>query len=137
VARAGQNGVLHLGVKNIGHQRLRLDRVTTSPSWLTYPGTFQSLWIEPGATQYLGFSIVASNLPGGDYKAEVQFVSSTTTETLLGPTPLWREMKCEVRVRVIRGGPAAPSDLKKAGCAPVLLALASLGVLSAWLCVWR
>ncbi|MDQ2686378.1 MAG: hypothetical protein M3Y28_00760 [Armatimonadota bacterium] len=134
LARAGQNGVLHLGVKNIGPQRLRLDRVTTSPSWLTYPGTFQSLWIEPGATQYLGFSIVAGNLPGGDYKAEVMFVSSITTETLLGPTPVWREMKCDVRVRVIRGGPAAPGDLKKAGCAPVLLALASsLGLLGAWL----
>lgn len=137
LARAGQNGVLHLGVKNIGPQRLRLDRVTTSPSWLTYPGTFQSLWIEPGATQYLGFSIVAGNLPGGDYKAEVLFVSSITTETLLGPKPVWREMKCEVRVRIMRGGPAASNDLKRAGCAPVLLALSSLGLLSAWLLTWR
>lgn len=139
LARAGQNGVLHLGVKNIGPQRLRLDRVTTSPSWLTYPGTFQSVWIEPGATQYLGFSIVAGSLPAGDYKAEVQFVSSITTETLLGPKPVWREMKCEVRIRVVRGGPSPQAGANKAlgaGCAPALLALSSLGLLSIWL-AWR
>lgn len=140
LARAGQNGVLHLGVKNIGPQRLRIDRVTTSPSWLTYPGSFQSLWIEPGATQYLGFSIVAGSLPAGDYRAEVMFVSSITTETLLGPKPVWREMQCAVRVRVVRGGPAGqtnPNKAQGAGCAPVLLALSSLGLLGVWLALVR
>lgn len=139
LARSGQNGVLHLAVRNIGAQRLRLDRVNTYPSWLVYPGQFQAVWIEPGATQYLGFSIVAANLPGGDYTAHVTFVTSITTETLLGPKPLWREMKCDVRVRVLRGVPAAASnDLTRAlpaGCAPVLLALGASLALALGACL--
>ena len=38
LVRYGQNGVLHLGVQNIGPGRLRLDRVRANPSWLVYPG---------------------------------------------------------------------------------------------------
>ncbi len=140
LARTGQNGVLHLGVRNIGASRLRIDRVTTSPNWLAYPGTFQALWIEPGETQYLGLSIVSATLPGGDYKAEVTFTTSVLTETLLGLQPERREMKCEVRVRVVRGGPNAPADLNKAarlGCAPILLALASSAAALGWLILHR
>jgi serine/threonine protein kinase len=141
LARSGQNGVLHLGVKNIGGQRLRVDTVTAFPSWLVYPGSFQSVWIEPGATQYLGFSIITTNLPGGDYKAEVTFVTSVLTETLLGLQPTRRQMKCDVRVRVVRGQGATPPDLNKAmglGCAPFALGLLSLaGLFGVWLTLLR
>ncbi len=135
LVRYGQNGVLHLGVQNIGPTRLRVDKIRTRPSWLVYPGEFRALWIEPGETQYLGFSVQAGGLAGGDYRAEVTFTTSILTETLLGPKPVWRDMTCEVRVRVVRGGgDALPGGIGKAGCAPLLLALASsLGLVGAWL----
>ncbi len=135
LVRYGQNGVLHLGVQNIGPGRLRVDKVRARPSWLVYPGEFRALWIEPGETQFLGFSVLGAGLAGGDYKAEVTFTTSILTETLLGPKPVWRDMTCEVRVRVVRGGvDALPGGLAKTGCAPLLLALASsLGLLAVWL----
>jgi len=134
LVRYGQNGVLHLGVQNIGPTRLRVDKFRVRPSWLVYPGEFKMLWIEPGATQFLGFSIVGGGLAGGDYKAEVTFTTSELSETPLGLKPVWRDMTCEVRVRVVRGGPALPDGLSKTGCAPLLLAFVStLGLLAAWL----
>lgn len=132
LVRQGQIGVVHVGVKNAGSERLRVDKLSTRPSWLSYPGEFAAVWIEPGATQYLGFSVISTHLTGGDYKAEIKFVTSTVADTMLGPQPVWREMKCEVRVRVVRvnadGQPAAP--VSSAGCASVLLGiLSSLGLL--------
>ena len=135
LVRYGQHGVLHLGVRNIGPTRLRVDRLHTRPKWLTYPGDLRAVWIEPGETQYLGFAVDAVGLAGGDYRAEVTFTTSILTETLLGPKPVWRDMTCEVRVRVVRAGAdALPGGIGKAGCAPLLLALASsLGLVGAWL----
>ena len=119
LVRYGQNGVLHLGVRNIGPTRLRVDRLHTRPKWLTYPGDLRAVWIEPGETQYLGFAVDAVGLAGGDYRAEVTFTTSILTETLLGPKPVWRDMTCEVRVRVVRGGgDALPGGIGKAGCVP-------------------
>lgn len=140
LARSGQNGVLHLAVKNIGSRRLRVDSVTPFPSWLVYPGIFSALWIEPGDTQYLGFSIVTATLPGGDYKAAVTFVTTVLTETLLGLQPERRQMKCDVRIRVVRGI-AAQADLGKVaggGCAPAVLAMISgASLLGYWLIAMR
>jgi hypothetical protein len=34
----GRTGVLRVGVRNIGEQRLRIDKVATWPGWLAYPG---------------------------------------------------------------------------------------------------
>ncbi len=126
LVRYGQHGVLHLGVRNIGPTRLRVDRLHTRPKWLTYPGDLRAVWIEPGETQFLGFAVDAVGLAGGDYRAEVTFTTSILTETLLGPKPVWRDMTCEVRVRVVRAGAdALPGGMGKAGCAPLVLALAS------------
>lgn len=128
VVQYGQKGVLHIGVKNIGTQKLRIDKVRTRPSWLSYPGEFQPVWIDPGATQYLGLSVAASTLTAGDYRAEVAFTTSTQEETELGQRNVWREMKCEVRVRVVRtmltpgGAPMAPSG----GCATLIAGILSL-----------
>jgi len=133
LVRYGQNGVLHLGVRNIGPARLRLDKVRARPSWLSYPGEFRALWIEPGETQFLGLSIAGAGLTGGDYKAEVTFTTSVTMDTIIGPKPVWRDMTCEVRVRVVHGGgDALPGGLAKTGCVPLLLALASSVSLLAW-----
>ena len=139
LVRYGQHGVLHLGVRNIGPTRLRVDRLHTRPKWLTYPGDLRAVWIEPGETQYLGFAVDAVGLAGGDYRAEVTFTTSILTETLLGPKPVWRDMTCEVRVRVVRaGGDALPGGIGKAGCIPAVLALtSSLGLLGAWLLIPR
>lgn len=136
LVRYGQAGVLHIGVRNIGPTRLRVDRLHTRPKWLTYPGDLRAVWIEPGETQFLGFAVDATNLAGGDYRAEVTFTTSIMAETLLGPKPVWRDMTCEVRVRVVRGGEdALPGGLGKVGCLPLVVALASsLGlVIGAWI----
>ena len=125
LVRYGQIGVVHIGVRNIGTQRIRLDKISTWPPWLAYPGDFQAVWIEPDSMQFLGFSVLSQTLGGGDYKAEITFITSTTTETTLGPQPVWREMKCAVRVRVVRGvGDLKPGakGLSGLGCAPLLLA---------------
>ena len=139
LVRYGQNGVLHLGVRNIGPTRLRIDRLHTRPKWLTYPGDLRAVWIEPGEMQYLGFAVDTAGLAGGDYRAEVTFTTSILTETLLGPKPVWRDMTCEVRVRVVRaGGDVLPAGIGKAGCVPLALALASsLGLLGVWLLTLR
>ena len=139
LVRYGQNGVLHLGVRNIGPTRLRVDRLHTRPKWLTYPGDLRAVWIEPGEMQYLGFAVDTAGLAGGDYRAEVTFTTSILTETLLGPKPVWRDMTCEVRVRVVRaGGDVLPAGIGKAGCVPLALALASsLGLLGVWLLTLR
>jgi len=131
VVRYGQKGVLHIGVKNIGMQRLRIDKVTTRPSWLSYPGEFQALWIEPGATQYLGFSIAAATLTAGDYRAEITFVTSVQEETEMGQRNVWREMKCDVRVRVVRGpsAPGIPPTAPGAGCATLIAGAIGIGSL--------
>jgi hypothetical protein len=135
LVRYGQNGVLHLGVQNVGPRRLRLDKLKTNPAWLVYPGEWQPLWIEPGATQYLGFSVQAQSLAGGDYTAHVTLLTSHEEPTLLGSQLAWREMGCDVRVRVVRGA----SDVREPekiglGCLPVLLALGAsfCGLLALW-----
>ena len=133
LVRHGQNGVLHLGVRNLGPTRLRLDKMTARPSWLSYPGEFRAIWIEPGETQYLGLAIAGAKLAGGDHKAEVTWTTSVMAETMVGPKPVWREMTCEVRIRVVHGGgDVLPGGLAKTGCAPLLLALASSAGLLAW-----
>ena len=121
--RYGMQGVVHLGVQNIGPTRLRIERIHTRPKWLTYPGDLRAIWIEPGETRFLGFATDAVSLAGGDYTAQVTFTTSSVSETLLGPKPVWRDMTCEVRVRVVRGAEdALPVGLGKAGCVPILLA---------------
>ena len=50
------------------------------------------------------------------------FTTSIVAETLLGPKPVWRDMSCEVRVRVVRGPEdALPVGLGKIGCIPTVL----------------
>jgi hypothetical protein len=128
IVQYGQKGVLRIGVKNIGPQRLRVDKVRTRPSWLSYPGEFQALWIEPGATQYLGLTVAASTLTAGDYRAEVAFTTSVQEDTEIGQRNVWREMKCDVRVRVVRsalsagGAPSIPGT----GCATLIAGIISL-----------
>lgn len=120
--RYGMQGVVHLGVQNIGPVRLRIERIHTRPKWLTYPGDLRAIWIEPGETRFLGFALDAAGLAGGDYNAQVTFTTSIVSDTLLGPKPVWRDMSCEVRVRVIRGGEdALPTGLGKTGCIPAVL----------------
>ena len=133
LVRYGQSGVLHLGIRNLGPSRLRLDKMSARPSWLSYPGEFLAFWIEPGETQYLGLAIAGAGLAGGDYTAEVTFNTSVMVETLIGSKPIRRDMACEVRVRVVRGNvDALPGGLAKTGCAPLLFALASSAGLLAW-----
>ena len=129
VVKYGQTGVLNVGVRNIGDRRIRIDRVSTWPGWLTYPGEFQPVWIEPGATQYLGFSVAGGSLTVGDYKAGATFVTSLQEETGLGSKTIWREMKCEVRVRVTKIG---EKHADGGGCAIMIMSvLGFLGVLTA------
>ena len=125
--RYGTQGVVHLGVQNIGPVRLRVERIHTRPKWLTYPGDLQALWIEPGETRFLGFALDAGSLAGGDYKGQVTFTTSSVADTLLGPKPVWRDMSCEVRVRVVRGAEdALPAEIGRTGCIPAVLT--ALGV---------
>ena len=125
LVRGGQQGVVHVGVQNIGPTRLRIERIHTRPKWLTYPGDLRAIWVEPGETRFLGFALDAANLAGGDYVAQVTFTTSIVADTLLGPKPIWRDMACEVRVRVVRGGEdALPAGAGRAGCVPVVLASA-------------
>lgn len=123
LVRYGQHGVVHVGIQNIGHRRMRVDKLSTSPSWLVYPGEFQAVWIDPGTTEYLGFSIITTNLPGGDYKATVTMIISYMIDVEVGTMTLWREMQCEVRVRIVRD--IANID-QPGGCAPVIITTLSL-----------
>ncbi len=125
LVRGGQQGVVHVGVQNIGPVRLRIEKIHTRPKWLTYPGDLRAIWVEPGETRFLGFALDAANLAGGDYVAQVTFTTSIVADTLLGPKPVWRDMACEVRVRVVRGiQDALPPGAGRAGCVPLLLAAA-------------
>jgi len=120
--RYGTQGVVHLGVQNIGPVRLRVERIYTRPKWLTYPGDLKAIWIEPGETRFLGFALDAGNLAGGDYKGQATFTTSSVADTLLGPKPVWRDMSCEVRVRVVRGTEdALPAGIGRTGCIPAVL----------------
>ena len=123
LVRGGQQGVVHVGVQNIGPVRLRIEKIHTRPKWLTYPGDLRAIWVEPGETRFLGFALDAVSLAGGDYVGQVTFTTSIVANTLLGPKPVWRDMSCEVRVRVVRGGEdALPAGVGRAGCVPLLLA---------------
>ena len=123
LVRGGQQGVVHVGVQNIGPVRLRIEKIHTRPKWLTYPGDLRAIWVEPGETRFLGFALDAANLAGGDYVAQVTFTTSIVTDTMLGPKPVWRDMACEVRVRVVRGTQdVLPPGAGRAGCVPVVLA---------------
>lgn len=133
LVRHGQTAVLHVGVKNVGSERLRIDRVSTHPSWLSYPGEFQPLWIEPGDTQFLGFSVSANTLPGGDYKAKVTFVTSSQQNNDIGQRNIWREMTCEVRVRVLLGKAGTPQPVSGAGCSTFLAGLLGVSALIVYL----
>lgn len=124
LVRGGQQGVVHVGVQNIGPVRLRIEKIHTRPKWLTYPGDLRAIWVEPGETRFLGFALDAASLAGGDYVAQVTFTTSIIADTLLGPKPVWRDMACEVRVRVVRGGEdALPPGASRAGCVPLVLAV--------------
>ncbi len=126
VVRGGSAGVVHIGVQNIGPVRLRIEKIHTRPKWLTYPGDLRAVWVEPGETRFLGFALDAVNLAGGDYAAQITFTTTSVAETLLGPKPVWRDMACEVRVRVVRGASdALPPGAGRAGCVPALLTLAA------------
>ncbi len=121
--RGGQQGVVHVGVQNIGPVRLRVEKIHTRPKWLTYPGDLRAIWIEPGETRFLGFALDARSLAGGDYVGQVTFTTSIVADTQAGPKPVWRDMACEVRVRVVRGGEdALPPGAGRAGCVPLMLA---------------
>ena len=123
--RGGQQGVVHVGVQNIGPVRLRIEKIHTRPRWLTYPGDLRAIWVEPGETRFLGFALDAASLAGGDYIAQVTFTTSSVADTLIGPKPVWRDMACEVRVRVVRGAEdALPPGAGRTGCVPVVLAAA-------------
>jgi len=133
LVRYGQNGVVHLGIRNIGTERLRLDKINASPAWLSYPGEFRAFWIKPGETHFLGLSVAGAGLTGGDYKAEVTFTTTVMAETIVGSKPMYRDMTCEVRLRVVRGSTdALPNGLAKTGCVPLLLALCSSIGLICW-----
>ena len=136
VVAQGGGGVLRVGLQNIGPQRLRVDKVRVRPAWLSYPGAFQPLWIEPGQTQYLGFQVSAAGLVGGDYQAEVTWTTTVMADSMTGPRPVWREMPCQVRVRVVRpAGDALPGGAaSRAGCATFVLTL--LSALAVCLGVW-
>ena len=126
LVRGGQQGVVHVGVQNIGPVRLRIEKIHTRPKWLTYPGDLRAIWVEPGETRFLGFALDAVSLAGGDYVGQVTFTTSIVANTLLGPKPVWRDMSCEVRVRVMRGGEdALPPGSSRAGCVPLLLTAAA------------
>ena len=130
LVRGGQSGVVHVGVQNIGPVRLRIEKIHTRPKWLTYPGDLRAIWVEPGETRFLGFALDAASLAGGDYVAQVTFTTSIVADTLLGPKPVWRDMACEVRVRVVRGiGDALPPSAGRAGCVPVVLAASGFAFL--------
>ena len=140
VVPQGGSGVLRVGLQNIGPQRLRVDRVRVRPAWLSYPGDFQPLWIEPGQTQFLGFLVSAVGLSGGDYLAEAIWTTTTLADSMTGPRPVWREMPCQVRVRVVRPtGDALPGGAaSRAGCATFILTLLSaLGAVAICLGVFR
>jgi tRNA A-37 threonylcarbamoyl transferase component Bud32 len=133
LVRYGQNGVVHLGIRNIGTERLRLDKISAIPAWISYPGEFRPFWIKPGETQFLGLSVASAGLTGGDYKAEVTFTTSVMAETMVGSKPIYRDMTCEVRIRVVRGSTdALPGGMAKTGCVPLLLALGSSIGLICW-----
>ena len=126
LVRGGQQGVVHVGVQNIGPVRLRIEKIHTRPKWLTYPGDLRAIWVEPGETRFLGFALDAVSLAGGDYVGQVTFTTSIISNTLLGPKPVWRDMSCEVRVRVVRGGEdVLPPGANRAGCVPLLLTAAA------------
>jgi len=140
VVAQGGSGVLRVGLQNIGPQRLRVDKVRVRPAWLSYPGDFQPLWIEPGQTQYLGFVVSAAGLIGGDYQAEAIWTTTTLADSMTGPRPVWHEMPCQVRVRVVRpAGDALPGGAaSRAGCATLVLTLLSaLGALAVCLGLYR
>ena len=123
--RGGQQGVVHVGVQNIGPVRLRVEKIHTRPKWLTYPGDLRAIWIEPGETRFLGFALDAATLAGGDYAAQVTFTTSIVADTMLGLKPVWRDMSCEVRVRVVRGvEDALPLGAGRTGCVPLVVAAA-------------
>ncbi len=125
LVRGGQQGVVHVGVQNIGPVRLRIEKIHTRPKWLTYPGDLRAIWVEPGETRFLGFALDAASLAGGDYVGQVTFTTSIVADTLIGPKPVWRDMACEVRVRVVRGmEDALPPGTSRTGCVPLVLAVA-------------
>ncbi len=128
VVRYGQTGVLHVGVKNIGDRRLRIDRVKTFPGWVSYPGDFEAVWIDPDCTQFLGFIVAANTLRPGDYQAEVTFATSTEEDTGMAPRTVWRELRCTVRVRVVRPfQPGSPPIAPAGGCAGVITGVLVVG----------
>jgi hypothetical protein len=124
VAFHGERGVLHIGIRNVGPRRIRIDRIATWPRWLVYPGEFQPIWIEPDAIQYLGLSVEAGTLPGGDYNATVRFTTTVEDSGAMAAHTIWGEATCDARVRIVRrDGPAA---IGNSGCATTILGVALL-----------
>jgi len=129
VIRQGEVGVLHVSAVYNGKSRARIDRVSTWPPWLVYPGEFKPAMIAPGSTSSIGFSVLSPTLTPGDYTAEVTLITSELVEHDVGSQTEWQEVKCPIHVRVLRIDGASP--ISNSGCAPVLLVAGITGIITA------
>ena len=122
----GQNGVLHLGIRNTSNAKMRIDKISAFPTWLVYPGEFKPTTLEPNSTQYFGFSVISNVLTPGDYKASVTLVTSALLGTDLGPRTVWHDIESEIRVRVVKYTKDPLDGSQGAGCAGSVIAACSL-----------
>ena len=129
VIRQGEVGVLHVTATYNGNSRARIDRVSTWPPWLVYPGEFKPAVLSASSEAAIGFSVLSPTLTAGDYTAEVTLIASELVEHAVGSQTEWQEVKCPIRVRVLRqdagSGPANP------GCAPIILGFGLIGLIGA------
>ena len=73
-------------------------------------------------------TVAARRSPG--YRAEVSFTTSVQEDTEVGQRNVWREMKCDVRVRVVRTASSGVAPVPSTGCATLIAgALSLLGTL--------
>jgi serine/threonine protein kinase len=124
VLKQGDVGVLHVSVVYNGGRKARIDRVSTWPPWLVYPGEFKPAMLTPGATASIGFSVISPALTPGDYTAEATLITSELIEHEVGAQTEWQEVKCPIRVRILRAE-GAP-QIKNAGCAPIIIGVITL-----------
>ena len=127
VIRQGEVGVLHVSAVYNGKSRARIDRVSTWPPWLVYPGEFKPAVLAPGSSSSIGFSVLSPTLTPGDYTAEVTLITSELVEHDVGSQTEWQEVKCPIRVRVLRQD--AGASLANPGCAPVLFVAGAAGLI--------
>lgn len=122
----GEVGVLHITITFPGTERMRIDRISTWPPWLVYPGDFKPVTVLANVASSIGFSVLSPALTPGDYTAEITLITSALLESDLGAQTVWHEIVCPVTVRVLRpltGGPA-----NTMGCAPVIVAAGIFGL---------